>query len=189
MQIQQFLTQTTIVATLGLVVTLACSFMGYQLQKPLIALLVLFAGYFLFQRVGGWFLPSGDAAMGFAIVAAVIAAALSYHIYLAGIFAAMAALGAWIAQTWVPGSWAALLAGIVVGCVLGLLAIRINRPVVIAVTGIAGGFGAADYGSRLLMDLFSMNAPPSMGLMAAGAVLAAAGIAVQLRTTRETTSK
>lgn len=188
MQIQQFLMQNA-AAALGFAAALACGFMGCRLQKPLAALVVLFAGYFLFQRIGLKFLPSGDAAMGFAIVAAVLAAALSYQIYLAGIFAAMVALGAWTGRMWIANGWIGLLAGTAIGCVLGLLAIKNNRPLVIVVTGVAGGFGAADHGARLFMALFSMDAPSGAGLMAAGAVLAAAGIAVQFRTTREITSQ
>ena len=85
--------------------------------------------------------------------------------------------------------WIALLAGIVVGCVLGVLAIRLNRPIVILVTGVAGGFASAKYGADLLMNLFVMDPPTKAMLLVSGAILAAAGLAVQFRNMQEVTGK
>ena len=127
--------------------------------------------------------------MGFAMVAAVISAALSYHLYMAGIFAAMVIVGVSVGRTWISNQWIALLAGIVVGCVLGVLAIRLNRPIVILVTGVAGGFASAKYGADLLMNLFVMDPPTKAMLLVSGAILAAAGLAVQFRNMQEVTGK
>lgn len=185
----QVLMDSVLGTALYFVAALACAFMGCRLQKPLIALTVLYAGFILFYRVGGRFLPYPEAVMGFAMVAAVIAAALSYHLYMAGIFAAMVILGVSVGRTWISNQWIALLAGIVVGCVLGMLAIRLNRPIVILVTGIVGGFASAKYGADLLMNLFVMDPPTKVMLLVSGAILAAAGLAVQFRNMQEVTGK
>lgn len=185
----QVLMDSVLGTALCLVVALACAFMGCRLQKPLIALTVLYTGFMLFYHLGGRFLPYPEAVMGFAMVAAVIAAALSCHLYIAGIFATMMIIGVSIGHMWISNQWIALLAGVAVGCVLGALAICLNRPIVIFVTGVMGGFAAAKYGADLLMKLFVMNSPTKAMLMVSGTILATAGLAVQIRSMQEVTSR
>lgn len=174
-----------LIAALWLLAALACGFMGYRLQKVMIALAVFAAGFVLFQRVAARFLPYEGAVIGTAIVAAVIAAALSYHLYMAGIFVAFIIMAVSVGRTWINNEWAALLVGVVIGCLLGALAIRMNRPIVICVTGIAGGFATALYGTRLLMLLLPLTMPSDEVLWVAGAIFAVTGIVTQFRTTQK----
>lgn len=157
-------------------------FWGYRLQKLVIALVVFGGAYMLVQRFGAQFLPYPGAVTGLAIVVAFIAAGLSFHLYLAGVFAALVCAGISIARMWIANDWVALPVGIVAGCVLGVLAVRMNRTIVIVVTGLAGGFVSAKYSALLLARFVSFTMPSQTVLLAVGAVLAAAGILVQFCT-------
>lgn len=157
-------------------------FWGYRLQKLVIALVVLGSAYMLVQRFGAQFVPYPGAVTGLAIVVALIAAGLSFHLYLAGVFAALVIAGISVARMWITNDWIALSVGIVAGCVLGILTVRMNRPIVIVVTGLAGGFVSAKYGTLLLARFASFTMPSKAALLAVGAVLAAAGIWVQFCT-------
>ena len=157
-------------------------FWGYRLQKPMIALVIFGGAYMLVQRFGPQFIPYPGAATGLAIVVALIAAGLSFHLYLAGVFAVLVLAGISVARMWIVNDWIALLVGIVAGFVLGILAVRMNRQIMIIVTGIAGGFLSAKYGVMLLARFLSFAMPSQAALLAVGIVLATAGILVQFRT-------
>lgn len=174
-----------IIAALCFLAALACGFMGYRLQKVMIALAVFAAGFVLFQRIAAQYLPYEGAATGVAIVSALIAAALSYHLYLAGIFLAFVIVAVSVARTWITNEWLALFAGIIVGCVLGALAVRMNRPIVICVTGIVGGYATAFYCIRLLTLLLSLSVPSDAVLWVSGTIFAVLGVVTQFRTTQE----
>lgn len=189
MPMAQILTQSVIVMALCFLAALACGFMGYRLQKAVIALAVFIAGFVLFQRISAQFLPYAGAATGIAIVMACIAAALSFHLYLAGIFVAFVVLAVSVGRIWISNPWIAMFVGLVVGCVLGALAVHMNRPIVILVTGIAGGFSAAQYGAGLMMALLPLPTPTDEALLAAGALLAVVGVVTQFRTSREIVGK
>ena len=189
MQMPEILTNNLVQAGLFFVIALACGFMGYRLQKGMIALAVFWAAFILFQRVGGHFLPDGAGATGFAIVAAAIAAALSYHLYLAGIFVALVILAVSICQDYLSDPWLALMVGVVVGCVLGGLAVKMNRPIVILVTGVVGGFAAAKYGTQLLMGLLPLGEISNAALLTIGVIFAVVGTIVQFRTTKDITAQ
>ena len=138
--------------------------------------------YMLVYRFGAEFVPYPGAVTGLAIVVALIAAGLSFHLYLAGVCAALVIAGISVARMWSVNDWIALPAGIVAGCVLGVLAVRMNRLIVIIITGLAGGFVSAKYGALLLARFVSFTMPSQAVLLAVGVVLAVAGIGVQFRT-------
>lgn len=157
-------------------------FWGYRLQKLVIALVVFVGAYMLVHRFGAQFVPYPDAVTGLAIIVALIAAGLSFNLYLAGVFAVLVLAGISVARMWIVNDWIALLVGIVAGFVLGILSVRMNRQIMIIVTGIAGGFLSAKYGVMLLVRFLSFAIPSQAALLAVGVVLATAGILVQFRT-------
>ena len=157
-------------------------FWGYRLQKLVIALVVFGGAYMLVHRFGAQFVPYPDAVTGLAIVVALIAAGLSFHLYLAGVCVTLVFAGISVARMWIANDWVALSVGIVAGCVLGVLAVQTNRIIVIIITGLAGGFASAKYGALLLARFVSFTMPSQTVLLAVGVVLAVAGIGVQFRT-------
>lgn len=179
---QQLFSGSVIFSWLGLAAALVCCFLGYRLQKAIVALSVFCAGFILMYRFGARFLPSAGAVFALALAIAFIAAALSYYLYLASMFLSAAVLSMMLCRIWITPAWAALLVGLLIGCALGALAVRWNRTVVIAVTGLAGGFTLARCGAQLLAAALLLQPLPRAAVLAAGAVLAVAGIVVQLRT-------
>lgn len=183
MGIPDILTRSFLLNVVFLAIAIACGFMGYRLQRGLIALAVLLEAFVLFRRIGLLFLPD-LAAVGVAVVAAVVVAAFSYRLYLAGVFAAMVILAVSVSGTIIEDRGVALVAGIIVGCVLGLLAVKMNRPIVILVTGLVGGLTAAKYAVELLKAATPLGAIPDEGMLVVVLVLAAAGILVQFQSTK-----
>lgn len=163
-----FAGNTAVWTVLCLAAAMLGCFWGYRLQKLVIALVVFGGAYMLVQHFGAQFVPSQGAVTGLAIVVALIAAGLSFHLYLAGLFAVLVIAGISVVGIWIANNWVALPVGIVAGCTLGMLAVRMNRPIVIVITGLAGGFVSAKYIALLLAHYMSFAIPSQAMLFVLG---------------------
>ena len=135
------------------------------------------AGYQILEHILSRY-TSGAAAAGCALVFGLILAGLSYNLFLMGLFLAAAASCVAVSLRIIPYFWVALTAGIAVGFVLGILAVRMNRPIVIILTGVLGGFAAVSFLTALLPAAMAALADP-VPYNSASVLLSTVGILIQ----------
>lgn len=163
------------VTAAAVVVGLLVCFFGLKLIKVLGALIGFLLGASL-GAIGGLMAGlTGLALVGVILGAGIVLGILSWFLYRIGIFLLVfvetMGLGIILGGTETP---AVAVAAAVVGLILAILAVRFIEPVVIIVTGLAGGFSAG----MNVIDLTGIELPPWAGL-AAGIVIAVIGIMVQ----------
>lgn len=159
----------------AVVVGVLVCFFGLKLIKLLGALVGFLLGASL-GAVGGLMAGlTGPVLAGVILGAGIVLGVLSWFLYRVGIFllvfSEILGLGIVLGGTETP---VAAIAAAVIGLILAILAVRFIEPVVIVVTGLAGGFSAG----MNVVDLTGVALPGWAGLLA-GIVIAILGIMVQ----------
>lgn len=128
--------------------SLANCFFGYRLMKLWIAVAGFVIGAVIGFVIGEYFVLGTVIATIIAIILGVVVAYLAFRIYKAGIFIlsvflSFSFLYALCTSYWDLGerNWIFIIAAILVGLVVGFLAIRSTRLVIILTTGISGAHG------------------------------------------------
>lgn len=175
---------------LGLMLEVALCFAGYRLQRIGIALIGFLLGAGIGISIAGGQEELAWLAIVLALVGGIVFSLLAYRMYLAGIFLLSGILAFTIAQALLlllhlPG-WANIAGGVVIGILVGILAVKFTRPVLIFTTALQGSFGVVRHGLTLLGE--NPDQPGGWMLYAAIAVavvLAVLGVYVQWRTSPE----
>ena len=175
---------------LGLLLEAVLCFAGYRLQRIGIALIGFLLGAGIGMSIAGDREGLAWLAIVLALAGGILFSVLAYRMYLAGIFLLTGILAFTIAQApllllHLPG-WANIAGGAVIGIVVGILAVKFTRPVLILTTALQGSFGVVRHGLTLLGE--NPDQPGGWMLyaaIAAAVVLAVLGICVQRRTSPE----
>lgn len=196
-----------IVGLLGVLVGAAFCFRGWILMRILLAVWGAFAGFFL--GAGLVAAATGDSFLGDVLawvvgaVVAVLFAVLAYLYYAVSVLLALATSGYLLGATLMVGlgigwTWLIVLVGVLVGALLAFVAMIGRAPLLLLVlisatagaSALVGGImflvgtiDVADLDQATVVD--RIDASPWWWLL--WLVVAAAGIAVQLRTTVATT--
>lgn len=174
-------------SVITLVFALLGCFFGYKLSKLFMSLTGFIAGAILGQVVAAQFLHvEGFASVLCIILGGAIVAALAFWIYRIGIFILCFALAFSAAGTLFPFEGnIQFFANVITGLIIGVLAVKYMRPVIILTSAIVCGVlaasllpGIAEYMG--ITTLSSMNSGAALTL-----VLCVLGIAVQFLTTKE----
>ena len=166
----------TYVTLAGLVFCLLNCFLGYRLRKLWNVIVGFLAGCAAglalcihFGISSGWALPA-------ALAAGIVCAVLTYLLYRLGLFILCCGLTVFLLLQLLPsGSPGVLAACLLIGAIVGGLAIAKERVTVSLVTAIGGGYGS----SALLLSLLGQT--NSLLVILVTAVLAFLGILVQLK--------
>lgn len=162
------------------VVALLNCFFGYKFRKLWITLAGfgcgLLAGFMVAVRVTD---QTGVLAL-ITILSGLVVAFISFRLYRFGLFLLCGYRTFLLVSTWISLPWLAVTLGIVAGVLVGLLALKFLRPVVIASTAIGGGATAA----QGLLVLFSLAMDATWTLVASLG-MGALGVAFQLLTTKK----
>ncbi|ROR72375.1 DUF4203 domain-containing protein [Bogoriella caseilytica] len=190
-----------VVGVLALLVGLLLALRGNSAMRVLLALWGAFVGFNLGAALVAAFTDQGylDSAAGWiaAIVLALVAAGLAYLFFALAVVLAFASMGFVLGQTvgsalGAESPWALIIAGVVGGALLGVLAIVTNLPelVLIVVSAFAGA-SVAITGLMLLLDAVDLDGVTEARLVAdqpawfvGQLVLAVVGIVVQVRHAR-----
>lgn len=160
----------------GAVFALLNCFLGYKLVKLWSALAGFAVGGLAGFAVAMHFWNNAGIGTVVAIVAGLALGAVAFFIYKAGVFVFCAFLTLFFCGAFIPG-WPGAVIGLVLGIVVGVLAMKFMREVLIVTSAFSGGMNAANS----LLPIFSVTAAPAIWIV--GILLAAAGIFVQWRTT------
>ena len=178
---------TFVLAVIVLILALIQCFCGYRLLRFFVTVIGFIAGFILGAAL---VMMSGEnRPVPLIILAGVTAGALiailSFKLYLAGVFLYCGLLAAALVvsipfpeQT--PWNMARLVLAGVVFLAAGILAVKFQRQVVIAVSAVIGGIAASQALRKIVPE---MAEDPGMSA-AAGIILVILGIAVQLLSTR-----
>ena len=170
----------TFLTIVTLLFYIAETFFGYRMIRSWISILG-----FLFGALGGFYLANllfgqtGYAIAG-ALIGGILLSALSFKVYLVGVFL-IAAYGVFqIGMTLLPlGAEFLTLASAILGLLAGYIAVKNMRPAIIIITALHGGLMAAGK-----LSLF-MTIPAGLSVSAFGVALAIAGILVQSLTSKK----
>lgn len=152
-------------------------FLGYRLMKVWIGIAGFVLGFVLGFSIS---MPFIDNAAICAVIGVAVGAGMTvvaFSLYKAGVFLLCVLLALSISYLLIPVEWVAILVGVIVGILVGILAMKFLRYVIIIMTALSGGTGAAS----TLLPLFGFTAAPI--LWTVGLLLAAGGVAVQILTT------
>ena len=170
----------TFLTLISLIFYLAECFSGYRLIRSWISILGFLIGATAgFHLVTLFLDQTGYAILG-AIICGILLSALSYKLYLTGVFL-IAAYGVFqIATTLLPLEAEILyLVSGVLGILAGYLAVKNMRPAVIVITGFHGGIMAAS----LFPFFFAL--PSGMTSLTVGLILGTAGTLIQFLTSKK----
>lgn len=166
----------TAAAVLVVVFSLLTCFLGYRLLKLWISIIGFAIGALAGYLIAGCFTETTWILVVAALGLGVILGAISFRIYLVGVFL-YATLCGYIFMQQIIGDkdWWAIAVCVIAGIGIGLLAINFVRPVMRVSTSVSGGMSASVYG----LALFSVTTEIVVYIVAA--VLAIAGMIVQFR--------
>ncbi len=177
-------------AIITLILALLACFLGYRLARFFMSLTGFMAGAYIGYKIGTQALNlQRPLTIVCAVVAGLALSVLAYRIYTAGIFILCAFLGFIAAATLLPFSGdLQFFLSVLSGFIIGALAVKYLRPVIILSSAIAGGFTASEMIVKVctLMSLYKFTYFTSGGLTLIICVL---GIAVQFLTTSDKESK
>ncbi|MEG1068676.1 MAG: DUF4203 domain-containing protein [Ruthenibacterium sp.] len=181
----------TTFAALGAVITILWSllhcFFGYKLQKIWVALMSFVVGGVLGYIIAALFTPPTWVPWIAALALGVIFVLISFKLYLMGVFLLSFVLFAICMQSLIPNETIMWIVIVVGGILLGILAVKFTRPVLIFATALGGGLTAAK--SILMMTgVTALLGTQGIWLylpVAAGVVLAGLGMWFQYKTTHK----
>lgn len=162
----------------GIVFCLLNCLFGYKLRKFWSAMLVFLISGAIVLAAGSFFMDNKTGAVITALVAGLLLAILSVYVYWIALFVACVGLTYGVLALLIPDPIVPVkVIFVIVGVIVGRMVLRFERPLVIAITGICGGFGA----SKLLFLLLDKDMAKPM--LIGGLVASAAGIVLQCLTT------
>ena len=169
----------------GLVFSTVTCFFGYRLLKLWIAVTGCVLGGCMGIGISSFFDLDSTWCIIAGLVCAAILGFLAFRIYLFGVFLLCGSLTFLFAYTALYGYWPHLSdvfigVGIAGGLLVGFLAVKFVRPIVILATAMSGGLMT----SSSIMTLANVN--NHWIVMIVGSVLATAGILVQFYSTKKT---
>lgn len=166
----------SVVGLIVLIVALVNCFLGYRLMKLWIAVIGFLVGALLGYTLAGLFTDTFWILLVSALAGGGILALIAFRLYLAGVFlyALITAYG-FMAGLLGHEKWWTLMLCVIVALVVGILAVKFVRPVIIVTTAISGGFTAVNE----VMGWLSVGDIRIVYGLAL--ILAAVGILVQFR--------
>lgn len=158
-------------------------FFGLKLQRVWIGIICFILGFAAVAALGAQLSLSTTVSVLLGIAAGAILAAVSFKLYLAGVFLFTGGLTLLTCVLLIPITWVGWVVGVLLAVLVGLLAVKFTQPIMILATAITGGLSAA----KLLLGLVPVAAVAQTAWLpvAAGAVLAAAGVLVQFASVHE----
>lgn len=172
-----------VVSIVGLILAALNCFFGYRMQKVWISLV----GFFLGASLGYWIADCLGAALWIRYISlllgGLVGGFISFRIYRLGVFVLALGMSALFAAYWIPlEGWELAASCLLVGVIVGCLALKFVRPVVILTTGVEGGFAFV----QIVVDLLGMSQTlSSAGMMwlpvAISALLALTGVCIQFK--------
>lgn len=178
---------TGIVTVVSFILALLHCFFGYKLQKIWVALMAFGAGALIGYLVASAFGAPNWVLWLAALALAIVFVTLSFKMYLAGVFVlafSLVFICAKIAIHQTTAQWLVILVG---GILVGILAVKFTRTVLILATALGGGVTAG----QSLLGLTGLTAlMGAEGLLAyvpllVGLVIAGFGIWFQYKTTKK----
>lgn len=162
-----------------IIMALVNCFFGYRLLKFWVSLFGFVtgagAGYFLAEYLSRNMIIAVIAA----IICGIVLMGLAYKVYLAGVFILCGALAYFaMSEILMPDIWWKFAACIVVGLIIGFIAVKFVRPAVIVSSGIHGGI------SSVGAMLTAVGLQDQTMAVVAGLALALVGILFQFANTR-----
>lgn len=177
---QTFFEQTSLVAiAFGVIFALCNCFFGYRLRKLWFALLGFSLGGLLGFFISTWLGQDAGIATLIGVVAGVVLALLSFKLYLCGVFLLCGGLFFMLWSVLLPSELSAViygmlvLGGVALSILIGIIAVKAVRPMVILTTAFSGGYTAVSG----LFTLF--NKEQGTLAMVLGIALGVAGLAFQ----------
>lgn len=165
-------TYSLVIAILSLVIGLIGCLFGYKLYRLFTTISGFFAGVFLGFFIGtNFFGHSNGIIILCCLVGGISLAIFSYHIYMAGIFVLCFFLGFVGAANYIQATGnVAFLMATICGLVVGALAIKFVKPVIIIATTFVCGSSAAEamvaLGRRFGVEFFTRSYAPIATLAA-----------------------
>lgn len=163
----------------SIILALVNCFFGFRLLKFWVSLFGFFTGagggYFL----GNYLAHNRIIAIIAAVICGIVLMGLAYKVYLAGVFILCGALAYFaMSEIMLPDIWWKFVICLVIGFVIGLIAVKFVRPAVIVSSGIHGGISSVG----AMLTVLGMK-DQTMALVA-GLALAFVGILFQFANTR-----
>lgn len=184
-------TSMTTFAALGALLTIIWAllhcFFGYKLQKIWVALMAAMVGGLLGYIIAALFNPPVWVPWVAALALGALFVMISFKLYLVGVFLLSFVLFSICVQSIITNETAMWIVIVVGGILLGILAVKFTRPVLILATSLGGGLTAAK--SLLMMTgVTALLGAKGIWLylpIAVGLVLAALGVWFQYKTTHK----
>lgn len=126
---------------------------GYRLFKGWCAVAGFAGGLYLGQVLAARLGLSGWAQVLIMLVPAVVAAALSWYFYRAGVFAYVFCAGLWLGARMFDIYWISLIFGVVLGLIAAVIALKLLRPALIVLTSVSGAYAA----SGMILDILAVD--------------------------------
>lgn len=167
----------------GILFSLVNCFFGFRLQRVWIGLICFLTGFVTMNILGANLSLSTAVAVLLGVVLGAALAFVSYKLYLAGVFIFTLGVTLLCCVLLIPVQWAGWLVGALLGILLGLLAVKFTRPIMILVTGVSGGLSAAKSLALLIPISFIQASVWTPVIL--GAVLAVVGTAFQFSSTKK----
>lgn len=169
-----------VILAVSIVMALVNCFFGYKLEKFWIALVCFCIGALGGGIVSGVLLHQSATVTALAaVVLGVVLSLLSFKLYLAGVFVFSGGITLWACVLLLRNPiWLGWAVGVLAGVLIGILAVKFTRPVMILTTSIGGGLAAAK--SLFLLLPASFSAWAGWLPLVVGVVLAVLGLFVQI---------
>lgn len=161
------------------IMALVNCFFGYRLLKFWVSLFGFVTGAGAGYFIADYFIHNSIITVIAAIICGVVLMGLAFKVYLAGVFILCGALAYFaLNEIMSPDIWWKFVICIVLGLLIGLIAVKFVRPAVIVSSGIHGGI------SSVGAILTAAGLKDHTMAVVAGLVLALAGILFQFANTR-----
>lgn len=167
----------------GILFSLVNCFFGFRLQRVWIGVICFLIGFVTMNVLGVNFSLNTAVAVLLGVVLGAVLAFISYKLYLAGVFIFTLGITLLCCVLLIPVQWACWTVGVLLGILLGVLAVKFTRPIMILVTGVSGGLSAAKSLTLLIPISFIQASVWTPVIL--GAVLAAIGAAFQFSSTKK----
>ncbi|MEQ3215689.1 hypothetical protein AAA088_06515 [Hominifimenecus microfluidus] len=155
-------------------------FLGYRLKKLWIGMIGFLLGIAIGAGITSLFSENKTVILAAGLVVGILAALLSFRLYLIGVFF-YAALSVYPLIAGLIGKelWWEIALSVIAAFLIGLLAVNFVRPVLIIASAVGGGMQV----SQIIMGWIAMENP--WGLYGVAAGLALLGMLVQFRSSKE----
>lgn len=169
-----------VIVACSAIAALASCFFGYRLLKFWIAVAGFFVGFLLGFLSADAIAHNTIVSMITGLLVGTLLVVLSFRIYLCGVFLSCGAMAYGLfSMLLTADSWWKYGICAVLAILVGLIALRFVRPVVVISSAFSGGFSAAN------TVLAALSVTSTAAFIAAGLLLSIAGIVIQFLTTKK----